>query len=404
MFRLLQTLSWRHVRRHQLRTALTFLGIALGVAVIVAIAMVNRSFISSFQSTIEQIVGKAVLQVANGESGINESLFSVIRDTPGVQDAAAAVEGFLPVSGKRGERLYVYGVDLLTDFAIRDHRFAGSGFAFDQALDFIAQPDSVALTESLARRLHLPIGAQITLATPRGKQNYTVRALLKEEGTARVFGGNFALMDLPAAQRSFGKEGKLDIIDLTVEESAKIETVQQRLKSRLADAAEVEQPKKRNEQIESLLISFRVGLFLIYNTVSVSVIQRRREIGTLRCLGMRRGELLRLILAEALILAVIGSLAGSLFGWLLAQAALVAVGQTVAELFTVVDLVAGSFTLKELGLALVSGIAVAVFAALHPAWEAIHVSPLESARQAAWRPRARTRRSWATALAIFCFL
>jgi len=416
MFRLLQTLSWRHVRRHQLRTALTFLGIALGVAVIVAIAMVNRSLTSSFQSTIEQIAGKAVLQVANGESGINESLFSVIRDTPGVQDAAAAVEGFLPVSGKRGERLYVYGVDLLTDFAIRDHRFAGSGFAFDQALDFIAQPDSVALTESFARRLHLPIGAQITLATPRGKQNYTVRALLKEEGTARVFGGNFALMDLPAAQRSFGKEGKLDIIDLTVEEGAKIETVQQRLKSRLAGAAEVERPKKRGEQIESLLISFRVGLFfvslialfvgffLIYNTVSVSVIQRRREIGTLRCLGMRRGELLRLILAEALILAVIGSLAGSLFGWLLAQAALVAVGQTVADLFTVVDLAAGSFTLKELGLALVSGIAVAVFAALHPAWEAIHVSPLESARQTAWRPRSRARRSWATALAIFCFL
>src|SRR5206468_4012452 len=124
---------------------------------------------------------------------------------------------------------------------------------------------------------------------------------------------------------------------------AKIETVQQRLKSRLAGAAEVERPKKRGEQIESLLISFRVGLFfvslialfvgffLIYNTVSVSVIQRRREIGTLRCLGMRRGELLRLILAEALILAVIGSLAGSLFGWLLAQAALVAVGQTVAD-------------------------------------------------------------------------
>src|SRR5437870_3607775 len=263
MFRLLQTLSWRHVRRHQLRTALTFLGIALGVAVIVAIAMVNRSLTSSFQSTIEQIAGKAVLQVANGESGINESLFSVIRDTPGVQDAAAAVEGFLPVSGKRGERLYVYGVDLLTDFAIRDHQFAGSGFAFDQALDFIAQPDSVALTESFARRLHLPIGAQITLATARGKQNYTVRALLKEEGTARVFGGNFALMDLPAAQRSFGKEGKLDIIDLTVEEGAKIETVQQRLKSRLAGAAEVERPKKRGEQIESLLISFRVGLFFV---------------------------------------------------------------------------------------------------------------------------------------------
>jgi putative ABC transport system permease protein len=416
MFRLLQILSWRHVRRHQLRTALTFFGIALGVAVIVAIAMVNRSLTTSFQSTIDQIAGKAVLQVANGESGINESLFPVIRDTPGVQDAAAGVEGFLPVRGKPGERLYIYGVDLLTDFAIRDHQFVGAAPSFDQALDFIAQPDSIALTESFARRLNLPIGAQITLGTSRGNLNYTVRALLKEEGTATVFGGNFALMDLPVAQRSFGKQGKLDIVDLTVEKGVKIETVQQRMKSRLGGAAEVERPKNRGEQIESLLISFRVGLFfvslialfvgffLIFNTVSVSVIQRKREMGTLRCLGMRRNELLRLILAEALVLAVVGSLAGSLFGWLLAQVALVAVGQTVGNLFAVVDLAGGSFTLNELGLALASGVAVAVCAALYPAWEAIHVSPLESARQAAWRPSVRTRRSWSRGFAVFCFL
>src|SRR5213594_1734652 len=416
MFRLLQTLSWRHVRRHQLRTALTFLGIALGVAVIVAIAMVNRSLTSSFQSTIEQIAGKAVLQVANGESGINESLFSVIRDTPGVQDAAAAVEGFLPVSGKRGERLYVYGVDLLTDFAIRDHQFAGSGFAFDQALDFIAQPDSVALTESFARRLHLPIGAQITLATARGKQNYTVRALLKEEGTARVFGGNFALMDLPAAQRSFGKEGKLDIVDLTVEEGAKIETVQQRLKSRLGGAAEVERPKKRGEQIELLLTSFRVGLFfvslialfvgffLIYNTVSVSEIQRKKEIGTLRCLGMKRGELLRLIIAEALLLALGGSCVGVALGWLLARGALVSVGETVGNLFSLVDLAEGTLSPGDLALALGSGVAVAMLAALHPAWEATRVSPLENARQAAWQPANRGKRSWANRLGLLCLV
>ena len=84
MLRLLQSLSWRHVLRHRLRTALTFFGIALGVSVIIAIAVVNRSLTTSFQSTIEQIAGKAVLQVANGESGVAESLFPIIRDTVGV--------------------------------------------------------------------------------------------------------------------------------------------------------------------------------------------------------------------------------------------------------------------------------------------------------------------------------
>ena len=416
MFQLLRTVSWRHVEKHRLRTVLTFAGVALGVAVIVAIAIVNRSLTTSFQSTIDQIAGNAVLQVSSGESGIAESLFPAIRDTRGVQDAAPAVEGFLPVSDRAGERLYVYGVDLLTDSFIRNHQFVGSDSDFDQALDFIAHADSIALTESFARRLNLTVGSRLTLATSRGRQDYTVRALLKEEGTAKVFGGNFALMDLPAAQQAFGKEGKLDIVDLTVEEDAEIEAVQQRLRERLGGAAEVERPRKRGEQIESLLTSFRVGLFfvslialfvgffLIYNTVSVSVVQRKREIGTLRCLGMRRAELLRLIVAEALLLAVLASLAGSLFGWLLAQAALVAVGETVANLFSLFDLTMGGFTLEELGLALASGMGVAVLAALYPAREAIHVSPLENARQAAWRPGSRATGSWVTVFGCFCFL
>jgi putative ABC transport system permease protein len=414
MLSLLYTLSWRHVQRHGLRTLLTFLGIILGVGVIVAIAMVNRALTGSFQSTIEQIAGKAVLQVSNGESGITESLFPAIRDTPGVQDVAAAVEGFLPIRGAEKERLFVYGVDLLTDAAIRDHQFVGAESSFDQALDFIAQPDSIALTESFSRRLNLPVGTTVTLTTSRGRQDYTVRALLREEGMAKVFGGNLALMDLAVAQQALGKEGKLDIVDLTVEEGATVEAVRERLAQRLQGSAEVERPRKRGEQIELLLASFRIGLFfvslialfvgffLIYNTVSVSVIQRRREIGTLRCLGMKRGQVMRLIVVEALVLALVGSLIGSAFGWLLAQAALVAVGETVANLFSLVDVAPGIFTLRELGLALGSGVVVAVLAALHPAWEAIRVSPLENARQTAWNPVFRGKDSWATRLGLLC--
>src|ERR1044072_5189207 len=131
MLRLLRTISWRHVQHHRLRTSLTFLGMALGVAVIVAIAMVNRALTTSFQSTIEQIAGKAVLQVSNSESGMNEAVLPQVRDTEGVLDVAAAVDGFLPVRGARAERLYIYGVDLLTDFTMRDHQFVGGDFGFD---------------------------------------------------------------------------------------------------------------------------------------------------------------------------------------------------------------------------------------------------------------------------------
>ncbi|MSP36893.1 MAG: FtsX-like permease family protein [Deltaproteobacteria bacterium] len=415
MLRLLTTISWRHVRRHRLRTLLTFLGMALGVAVIVAIALVNRSLTTSFQSTIEQIAGRAVLQVSNSESGFAEALFPIVRDTDGVADVAAAVDGFLPVSGVPSERLYVYGVDLLTDFVMRDHQFVGADFGFDGALDFIAQPDSIALTETFAHRYGLLLGSAITLNTSLGKQVYRVRALLKETGTAKVFGGNFALMDLPTAQRAFGKQGKLDIVDITVEAGASIESVQARLRQRLAGAVDVERPRKRGEQIESLLTSFRVGLFfvslialfvgffLIYNTVAVSVVQRKREFGTLRCIGMRRGELLRLIVVEALLLAIVGAAIGCVIGWALAQAALLAVGETVRNLFSSIGLSGSSLTPRELGLALASAIGVALFAALHPALDAVSISPLENARQALWRPVFDGRKSWATRFGIISF-
>src|SRR5262249_51030255 len=126
--------------------------------------------------------------------------------------------------------------------------------------------------------------------------------------------------------------------------------------------------------------------------------------GTLRCLGMKRNELLRWIVVEALMLALIGSLAGSVFGWLLAQLALVAVGETVGNLFSLIDLGPGIFTLRELGLSLASGLAVAVLAALYPALEAVRVSPLENARQTIWSPSFRGKKSWALRLGLICLL
>lgn len=416
MLRLLYTISWRHFRHHRLRTFLTFLGVALGVAVIVAIAIVNRSLSTSFHSTIEQIAGKAVLQVSNGESGVPESLLPAVRDTSGVQDAAAVVEGFLPVSGLERERLYVFGADLLTDSAMRDHQFVGEDFGFEQALDFIAQPDSIALTESFAARFKVRIGDPISLSTSAGRQSYTIRALVRETGAARVFGGNFALMDLPVAQQAFGKEGKLDLIDLTVEEDATVQSVQKRLQQRLTGTADVERPKKRGEQIESLLTSFRVGLFfvsliaifvgffLIYNTVSVSVVQRKREMGTLRCVGLRRSDLLRLIIAEALVLAAFGSVAGCALGWALANSALGVVGETVRNLFSSIALLSGGLTWREIQLAGASAVGVAVLAAAHPAVEAMSVSPLENVRQTEWRPVFSRGKSLATRLGVLCFV
>ncbi|MFQ5852515.1 MAG: FtsX-like permease family protein [Candidatus Binatia bacterium] len=415
MIGLLRFVTFPHFRQHRLRTSLTLMGIALGVAVITAISIVNRTLVSSFQRTIDLVAGKAVLQVINGESGVRESLFPAIRDAKGVKDAAPAVEGFLPIVGFKGERLFIYGVDLLTDFFMRDYEFVGPPIDFETALNFIAQPDSIGLTESISRRLGFPLGSKISLTTSRGARTYTVRALLREEGTAKVFGGSFALMDLPVAQMAFGKEGKLDIVDLTIDEGEEIEKVRQRIQARLKGAALVERPSKRGEQIESLLTSYRVGLFfvslialfvgffLICNTVSVSVVQRKREIGTLRCIGLLRRDLLMLFVIEALLLALLGSLAGVLIGALLAKGAILLVGQTVSNLFLQIDLGRTALVLRDFWIGLASGLGVSFLAGFYPAREATRVSPLENYRRAAWSQRSQGI-SRASILGLFLLL
>ncbi len=399
--RLLNSITFSHLKHHRLRTCLTLLGIALGVAVITSISIVNRTLSDSFQRTIDLVAGKAVLQVVNAGSGVRESLYPMIRDTEGVDSAAPVVQGFLPVVGFEGERLFVFGVDLLTDSFIRDYEFSGLPFDMDRAMNFIARSDSIALTESVSRRLNLPDGAKLTLSTSRGVRQYTVRALLKEQGVAKVFGGNFALMDLPVAQIALGKEGKIDIVDVTLVKGEAIERVKERIASRLNGAAHVERPKERGEQIEFLLTSFRVGLFfvslialfvgffLIYNTISISVVQRKREIGTLRCLGVLRRDILGLLMVESLGMSLLGSLVGVLFGVLLAKVAVLVTGQAVSNLFQQVDLQRTAFSLGDLWLGLGCGLGVALLAAVQPAWEAMGVSPLENYRQAAWSPRSR---------------
>ncbi|MGH7845662.1 MAG: ABC transporter permease, partial [Candidatus Binatia bacterium] len=400
MIGLLRFLSFRHFARHRLRTALTFFGIVLGVAVITAIGMANRTVVQSFRRTIDLIAGKAVLQVTNGESGVKESLLPVVRDTPGVENVAGSVEGFLPLIGFKGERLFILGVDFLTDSFLREHQFSGATLDLEKALDFIAPPDSIAVTESLARRLGLSAGAKISLATSEGVKSYTVRALLKEEGTAKAFGGSFALMDLPVAQIALGKAGKLDVIDLTVPEGERIDAVKERLAAQLAGTALVERPSARGEQIESLIASFRVGLvfvslvalfvgvFLIYNAVSVSIVQRRREIGILRCLGVVRRQILVLFILEAFVLACAGSLMGLWVGTLLAKGAIVSVTQTVSNLFFQIDAERTVLTGREIWIGLASGVGAAVLAALYPAWEATQIGPAESTRQEPWRTHA----------------
>jgi putative ABC transport system permease protein len=210
------------------------------------------------------------------------------------------------------------------------------------------------------------------------------------EGPAKSLEGNFGLMDIASAQEALEKVGLIDRIDLMVEKSIPLDTIENELKKVIPPGTEIRRPETRSGQIEKMvsafhlnltalsLISLMVGMFLIYNAISVSVIQRRREIGILRSIGVTRSQVLSLFLCEAGLLGTMGSLIGIAAGIGLAKIMLFFVSRTITALYILVK--AEHLVIPPL--ILVGGVGIGLLAALlssiGPAREASKISPREA--------------------------
>jgi putative ABC transport system permease protein len=210
------------------------------------------------------------------------------------------------------------------------------------------------------------------------------------EGPAKSLEGNFGLMDIASAQEALEKVGLIDRIDLMVEKSISLDTIENELKKVIPPGTEIRRPETRSGQIEKMvsafhlnltalsLISLMVGMFLIYNAISVSVIQRRREIGILRSIGVTRSQVLSLFLCEAGLIGTMGSLIGIAAGIGLAKIMLFFVSRTITALYILVK----TEHLVIPPLILVGGVGIGLLAALlssiGPAREASKISPREA--------------------------
>ena len=207
-------------------------------------------------------------------------------------------------------------------------------------------------------------------------------------------GRNFALMDIAAAQLALGRLGAVDRVDIQLDEGHVIDRAEREIADRLPQGLSVQRPERRGAQVETMLAAFHfnltalsyiallVGLFLVYNAVTVSVISRRAEIGMLRTVGTRRSTVLWLFLGEALSLALIGCVIGAPLGGVLARAAVRMTASTVSTFWvaaaaTVPEVGVG---VGEVGLSLAIGVPLALAAAFLPAYEAARLRPLAAVR------------------------
>ncbi len=411
IFHLIRLVAWRAISRDRLRSLITVLGVALGVAVVLAIRLANDGVLQSFRTSLDHVAGKSPLQVSAGEVGFDETLLPVIAGTPGVAHAVPVVEAVTPVAGLPGQVLLVLGVDVLADVGVRDYR--GPTLELADPLQLLAEPDAILLTERFARAHDLTVNGSIRLLTPTGPKTFVIRGLLADQGAARTMDGQFAVLDIAAAQLHFGKLGRLDRVDLLLDEQADPDRVAAALHQRLPPDLTVERPEARNAQVEQMLLSFQlnlfvlslialfVGVFLVYNTMSVSVVRQRRQIGILRGLGVSRRQVLLAVAAEGGLIGVLGSALGVALGVLLARGTLGAVSQTVSALYAFVR--PGELRLppEVIFQAVLLGCGTAVISSLLPALEAATATPHETMAAASLE---RRHHPWLVACAGFALV
>src|SRR4051794_3128398 len=277
-------------------------------------------------------------------------------------------------------------VDLLSDLHFRDYRYASVVTSDDKsAATYLAilQDDSVVLPATFAREHGLKLGSPLTLDIKGIRRTMIVRGLLEASGPATAFNGAIAIADIAAAQASFGYLGRLTRIDLIVPNDA----VKNDIERILPPGARIERPARRNERVEKMLRAFRVnlfalagvallvGMFLVYNTVLISILRRRKDVGIFKTLGVSPRQIFFAFATEGLLFGAAGSALGIALGKILASSILAMIGRTINSLYVTSAPEEVALTPGIIAAGLAVGTILSLLSAIQPSLEAAQVRP-----------------------------
>jgi putative ABC transport system permease protein len=433
---LLPPLVLRPAAKDRLRFALTISGIAVGVATMAAIRLANASVLASFSDTVDFVAGKASITILPDGPGIPEETLARLAWLRGLgATLAPAITQTAAAGARDGEVVEVLGIDPLAEAGAREYSFAPSQDASaaprreaqlpfeerppspDASLSLeagrseanlfsIFSPDSLLVTEAFAERHSLRVGSPFALVTNSVESTFRVAAVLRPAGAARAASGSIVFMDLAAAQEAFGKLGLLDRIDVVLPASlseADRARVLEEVTASLPPGVTAGRPERRTETVERLVRAFRVnlsalgaisllvGMYFVYNTLSISVLRRRADIGIVRALGASRRSVFAAFLAEGLALGAASSSLGLLLGAGLAAGALRLVGGTATELYVPSAHPTLHLDPAVLAFAFALGVVTSVLSALAPALEAAGVEPAATMRHGSVEAARRRR-------------
>jgi putative ABC transport system permease protein len=403
-YSLLKT-SLRHLLKHPWQAGLALLGVALGVAVVVSIDLANDSARRAFALSTEAAAGRTTHQIVGGPRGLDEALYRRVRIELGIRASAPIVEGYATAPDHPGLTLHILGIDPLAEGPLRPY-LAPGGADFSSQAQFLTTPGAAMISLDTARANDLGVEAgrdtPLRLRIGTRTERATIVGLLEpaDDASRRALDG-LLIVDISTAQEWLDSIGRLSEIDLILPEGAAGDAAAQRIAAILPPGAQLTRPALRAEATQQMTAAFElnlsalsmlaliVGMFLIYNTITFSVVQRRGAIGTLRCLGVTRGQIFMLVLAEALAIGLLGSLAGLALGVALGRGLVGLVTRTINDLYFVVsvrDIAIGAGPLVK---GFLLGLIATLTAAAVPALEATSTPPRTVLRRSSYEERVR---------------
>ena len=385
-FVLFYRLMVRPLFREPVRTFLTILAMALGVAVVLAIDLAGDAATGSFRSSMETLAGDNDLEVT-ASGGVPENVVGTLATLPYSIRVSPRIEDYGVIADTK-KSLPLIGLDLVAEgsaYAPGESQEAAESqrpSPSEHMFEHLGDADSIWVGSSVGYKT----GDRVELLINDQVRNYTVQGVYPDSN-----GNESAIvMDLAAAQHALGHYGRVDRILIKVPETRGLEDWQQRLRAALPRGVEVRPQGTGTNENRRMLAAFRwnlrllsyislvVGAFLIYNTISVSVARRRPEIGIVRALGASRGVILSAFVGEAACFGLAGALLGLPVGRFMATGAVRFMAATVESLY--VSSSPGNIELNAASVlvALAIGVGVAVASSYSSAREASQVSPVEA--------------------------
>jgi putative ABC transport system permease protein len=405
----------RQLLGHKLRLALTALAVALGVAFVAGTFVLSDTMTKAFDGLYQGLSKgtDVTVQAANAFDSIenigvtrpiDQSLVKQLRTVPGVAGAGGGISGYALVIAKDGTSMQPGGAPTIGASVFDDRALAG-GFSF-RAGRAPSGPTEMVLDKATAAKAGYALGDRVPVVFQTGRAEFTLVGISGFGESDSLLGATVASFDLHTAQKHLGQPGKVNEIRLRADSGVSADQLRDRVAAQLPSGIEAltttdltaQQSKQTAEGLQFFttfllvfaMVSLLVGAFLIWNTFSVLVAQRTREIALLRAVGARRGQVMTGVVLEALIVGAVSSAAGLGLGLGLAlglHALLASIG---------IDLPTTSLVLapRTVVVTFAVGIVITVVSALVPARAATKVAPIAALREATPAEKAPSR--WRT--------